>query len=471
MKTKSSFGIIVGTRGVFNPKLAEEGRNALVNKLESLGYGVVIPPKDLTNAGAVETTAEGVKYARFFQQRREELDGIIVSLPNFGDELGIVNALSEASLDIPVLVQAEDDDTDKTGIAQRRDAFCGKISVCNNLRQYGIPFSDTTEHTCKVAGEEFTRDIDRFARICRVARGLKHARIGQIGTRPGPFQTVRVSEKLLQGSGITVVPVDFSEILIPAQRRDADSSAVKKKIEEIKAYGKIPSAIPEKNIVKQAALTVQIEEWIAANNIDACAIQCWTSVEENYGCAVCVSMSMMGDALLPSACEADVGGVVSMYALTLASGNASALLDWNNNYGSDRSKCVCTHCSNFPKSFVANPIEISNLDVLGSSLGYENSFGAVKGKVAAGPMTYFRMDSDDARGELRAYLGEGDFTDDPFPMDGGIAVCRVNNLRTLLSHICSEGFEHHVGMTRGHWSSTVMEAVTKYLGWNVYFHS
>ena len=160
-----------------------------------------------------------------------------------------------------------------------------------------------------------------------------------------------------------------------------------------------------------------------------------------------------------------------MYTLLLASGNIPALLDWNNNYGSERDKCVCTHCSNYPRSFVGNEIEISKLDVLGTVLDREKCFGAIKGKVAPGPMSFFRISTDDTQGRITSYLGEGQFTDDPFGMDGGIAVCKVERLRVLLAYLCQHGFEHHVGMVRGYYADVIHEAVTKYLKWDVYYHN
>jgi L-fucose isomerase-like protein len=159
-----------------------------------------------------------------------------------------------------------------------------------------------------------------------------------------------------------------------------------------------------------------------------------------------------------------------MYALLLASGEVPGFLDWNNNYADEADKCVCTHCSNFPKSFMGNSVEISELDILGESLGRENCFGAVKGHVAAGPMTYFRISTDDRRGKIKGYLGEGHFTDDPFDMDGGIAVCKVPRLRRLLAYMCQNGFEHHVAMTRTHRADVLNEAISKYLGWDLYYH-
>jgi L-fucose isomerase-like protein len=469
-KQKLTFGVIVGTRNIFNFKLAQEGRKQIIAELEKQGFGIVILPVEATPTGAIETINDARKCADLFSQNRNIIEGIIITLPNFSDELGIVNTLKYAELRVPILVQAEDDDNDKVDVKSRRDSFCGKLSVCNNFYQYGIPYTDTTYHTCKLNSDVFRDDLKRFAAICRVVGGLKHARIGAIGARPGAFQTMRASEKLLQASGITVVPVDMSEILSAAQRMDNQASSVKAKLLEIKEYGRIPSGIQEIKIATQAKFGLAIEKWIAENDIDAAAIQCWESVQKNYGCATCLSMSMLGEKLLPCACEVDIAGVISMYMLALAAGTPSALLDWNNNFGNDRNMCVCTHCSNYPKSFFQNDIEISSLDVLGTTLGQENCFGAVKGKVKAGSMTYFRISTDDTSGNIKSYLGEGEFTDDAYGMDGGIAVTRIPELQKLMKYLCKEGFEHHVAMVRGNVADVLKEANT-YMDWDLYRHS
>jgi L-fucose isomerase-like protein len=465
-----TFGVIVGTRGFFNPKLAQEGRAQLETQLRKLGYHHVILPAEATEHGAVETLAHAQKCAKLFQNRREDIDGVLVILPNFGDELGVVQTLDLAKLPVPVLVQACHDRLDAVDVSGRRDAFCGKISVCNNLYQYGIPFTDTTEHTCDIGSDEFARDLDFFARVCRVVRGLRTARIGAIGARPAAFQTVRYSEKLLQKSGITVVPVDMSDIFARARAFDDQADSVRQKLCEIRAYGTVPSDIPQEHILRQARLSVAIDQWMAENECDASAVQCWTSVQQNYGCAACLSMSLMGEHRMPSACEVDVAGAVSMYALLLASGNIPGFLDWNNNYAREPDKCVCTHCSNFPRSFMGRDIEISPLDLLGETLGRDRCFGAIKGHVAPGEMTFFRISTDDSAGKIKAYVGEGRFTDDPFGMDGGIAVCEVVRLRKLLAHICRNGFEHHVAMTRTRCAAVLNEAASRYLGWDLYRH-
>jgi L-fucose isomerase-like protein len=248
-----------------------------------------------------------------------------------------------------------------------------------------------------------------------------------------------------------------------------NSAAVKEKVDEIQEYGKC-NILHKGQISKQAMFGMAVEEWIETNDIDISALQCWESIEKNYGCAACVTMSMMGEKLMPSACEVDIAGTIGMYALALASERPSALLDWNNNFAEDRNKVVCTHCSNYPKSFFENEIEIGSLDILGTVLGQEDTFGAVKGKVAAGNMTYFRISTDDPKGIIKSYLGEGKITDDPYGMDGGIAICEIPNLQNLMKYMTKNGFEHHVGMVRGNVADILEEAIGNYLGWDIYHH-
>ena len=470
-KERMCFGIIIGTRAYFNSELAKDVRKQLLRTLADEGYDYVILPEDATPTGSssIETREDGLKCAELFRQNRDRIDGIIVSLPNFGFEIGIINAISVADLNVPILVQACDDENDKVDLDSRRDAFCGKISVCNNLYQYGIPFTDTTLHTYSIYSELLAKDINKFAGICRVVNGLRHARVGAIGARPAGFQTVRASEKLLQKSGITVVPVDLSEILGAARKIEDTDVELLKKLEEIKCYAVVPKEYSDK-LVLQAKFGVAVERWIEANQIDAVAVQCWDSLEQNYGCAACVTMSMLGEKLLPAACEVDIAGAVSMYALTLAAQGQSALLDWNNNFAEDRNKCVCTHCGNFPKSFVRNDLKLGTLGVLGRTLGKVNTFGAVYGKVTKGDFTLFRISTDDTKGVIKAYLGTGEITDDPYGMDGCIAVTKVDNLQILMKHICKNGFEHHVAMVRNDVKDILNEAIEGYLGWNLYVH-
>ena len=299
-------------------------------------------------------------------------------------------------------------------------------------------------------------------------KGLKNARLGAVGARQSDFNTVRFSEKLLQASGISVTTIDNSEVFGKASRLADDDSRVETKLESIEAYIST-DGIPKSSLLKMAKLGIVLEDWMAEHDLHATAVQCWTSIQQNYGINACGLMSMMSENLLPSACEVDITGVASMYALQLASGKPSALIDWNNNYGNDPNKCVLFHCSNWAKSFFEES-KMAHADVLATTLGVENTYGAVAGRVPSGPMSYARISTDDVNGVIHTYVGDGVFTDDKLNTFGGRAVVEVPELQKLLSHICLNGFEHNAAMNPAHTASVLKDAFGTYLGWQVYSH-
>jgi L-fucose isomerase-like protein len=466
---KMCLGVIIGNRDFFPDHLVTEARREILDLFDKLRIDAVLVGENATKLGSVETYAHAKTSAELFKTNRDRIDGILVVLPNFGDEKGVAETIKLSGLNVPILVQAYPDDLDSFNVANRRDAFCGKISVCNNLRQYGFPFSLTTEHTSAPTSDLFKQDLQKFLGVCRVVKGLRNARLGAIGARPSAFNTVRYSEKLLQAYGISVTTVDLSEILGEAFKLKDDDRKVKDKLAEIDAYAR-HDTVPSQSMLRMAKLGIVISNWMADNDLIASALQCWNSVQKNYGVNVCTLMSMMSNQLMPSACETDITGVVSMYALQLASESPGALVDWNNNYGGDANKCVLFHCGNWAKSFIPD-IEIKTAPILGTTLGEENTYGAMDGRASAGPMTFARVSTDDTGGVIRAYSGEGLLTEDPLDTFGHRAVAEVAGLQQLLRYICRNGFEHHVAMTMGHVAEILDESFSNYMGWESYYHT
>jgi L-fucose isomerase-like protein len=468
-RQKITMGLIVGNRGFFPDHLAKSGREEMLQVLRNAGIDVVALDPEQSKYGAVETHEEAKRCAELFRSRAEAIDGVIVALPNFGDERAIADTLRLARLNVPVLVQATPDTPGKMGITHRRDSFCGKMSACNNLKQYGIPYSLTTLHTETPQSAEFARDLEWFAAVCRVVKGLRNLRIGAIGARPTAFNTVRYSEKLLEASGISVETLDLSEVLGRIGRmKDTDDAAVQK-LQAIEKYVSTPG-IPQAALLKMAKLGAVVDQWMTATDVQISAVQCWTSLEENLGIVPCTLMSMMSDSLLSSACEVDVCGVLGMHALQLASETPSALLDWNNNYGSDPNKAVCFHCSNLPKHFFAD-VRMDFQEIIAGTVGKENTFGTCVGRVKAGAMCFARFSTDDTTGQIRGYSGSGRFTDDPLETFGGAGVVEIPGLQKLLHYICENGFEHHVAANFSSVAPAVHEAASRYLRWEMYAHA
>lgn len=466
--TKTTFGVLTGNRGFFPAALARDGREEMLRVLDRDGYGTVCLGPNDTPSGVVETLAHARQCADLFKKHRDEIDGIVVTLPNFGDEKAVANTLRIANLDVPVLIHAFPDEPSKMLMGGRRDSFCGKISACNNLWQYGIPFTLTRQHTIAPSSDSFKQDLAMFAATCRIVKGLKNARVGVLGARPAAFNTVRFSEKLMEHAGISVEVIDLSEVMGRISRLKDDAPEVKAKLDGIHSYVQT-RGIPPASLVKMAKFGAVVDEWMKANELVGTSVQCWTAMEEFFGVVPCTLMSMMSNNLLPSACETDMIGMVAMYILQLAAGEPSAIVDWNNNYGEDPDKAVIFHCSNLPKHFFED-FKMDFQEIIATSVGKESTFGTVVGKLKSGPLTYLRVSTDDLHGRMRAYTGEGEITSDKLESFGGYGVVRIPAMQLLMHHICHNGFEHHVSVNRSYYARAVVEALENYKGWEVYHH-
>jgi len=465
---KIGIGVVVGNRSFFPDHLCKKGRDEILKFLKKKGLEVIALSEKDTKFGTVETWHDAKKCAELFKKNRERISGIIVTLPNFGDERAVTDTLKLSQLDVPVLIHAFPDEIDKMKVSDRRDSFCGKISVCNNLYQYGIKFTLTTYHTESVESESFKKDIDDFISICRVIKGLKNLKLGAIGARPSAFKTVRYSEKILERYGISVDTIDLSEILAGADKLKENDKRVKEEFEKIKNYTDT-SSISNQSIIKMAKLKVVVEDWIKENDIKAIAFQCWTSIEENFGIVPCTVLSYFSNSLVPSACEVDVTGALSMYILQLSSGKPSAIVDWNNNYKDEENKCIFFHCSNFPVSILEES-KIVSQEIIKSCVGEENAYGAIFGKINSSPFTFLRLSTDDINGKIKGYTGEGEITEEKVDTFGGYGVAKIENLQSLLKFICENGFEHHTCINLSKKAKVIKESLGKYKEWEIYYH-
>lgn len=457
-------GVMIGNRGFFSDALCKDARKEILDVLKNKGVEPVILPADEGVYGSVGSREAAKKCAALFKENREDIKGVIVSLPNFGDEKAISEALYMSDLDVPVLIQAFPDKSNKLDYDHRRDSFCGKISVCNVLRQYGIKFSLTDQHNVEITSDEFEKDLQRFIGVCRVVDKLKGARIGIIGPRPADFKTVRYSEKILQKYQISVEPVGLLDIL-----EDIDDTIINNNFERITSY--LPrEGVPEHSLKEMAGFLGVVEKWVKENELDAIAIQCWDAIQQALGINPCSVMSLLSNNGLPAACETDVMGVISMLALQSAADSPSALVDWNNNYDDNPDKFIVFHCGNYAKDMYSS-CTMSYAEILGSTLGNENTYGAIKGQLKSGKITFARLTTDDVNGKIKGLLAEGNVVNDNLEVVGSWGAVELPGLQKLMQHICLNGFEHHVAINLSSVSDILYEAFTKYMDWEVYKHN
>jgi L-fucose isomerase-like protein len=461
---KSRFALFFGNRGFFPASLQSEARRELGEVLRKLGYETLALEPEATRHGAVETPREGERYANFLQRHRGEYDGVILCLPNFGDETGAVAALKEAG--VPILVQAYPDTLDRMAPDLRRDAFCGKLSIMDVFCQYGVRFTALKPHTVHPRSERFAANIDVFDRLCRVVQGLKNLTVGAIGARTTAFKTVRIDELALQRHGITVETFDLSDVFARMRSLPAGEPRLKDKAERLKRFTRW-DGVPAEALDNLARMGVVLDALIEEHRLDAVAVRCWMEIQQELGISPCVLLGEMNDRGAVAACELDVGNAVAMAGLALASGEAPACLDWNNNYGEDEDKCILFHCGPVPQSLMAGAGRVTDHAILSTSLGPGRAYGCNVGRIRAMDFTFASLLSE--AGALRAYTGQGRFTEDPIPEDffGCAGVAQIAGLQDALLAIGAHGFRHHVSVTPGRVQEPLVEAMGKYLGYQV----
>jgi L-fucose isomerase-like protein len=461
-----TLGFIPANRAAFSDALAFQMRNQAIAAMEQAGIRVVAPAPEQTKAGCVENRREAEVCAAVFRQH--DVQGIVIGAVNFGDEQSAAWTVRQAHLDVPVLIFGCQEEEVLTRNTPRRDAFCGLLSIGEALRQIGVRYSVASRPICFPRDASFAADLDWFVRVCRVVNGIRRARYGQIGTRPDAFWTCRCDEKQLQRLGPTTVVVDLSEAIAGANAiADADPE-VAATVQAIQGYADASAARPE-SLLRTAKLEVFLRRWKQANAVDALALQCWISIQHNYGVCTCITMARLGDEGVPTACESDVLGAMSMHACMLASGSAAALADWNNLHNEDEDLANLWHCGVFPASFTSQRARMAVHEIMATSGAAkpEQAFGTLELVADPAPLTLCRV-TQDGGGSWKAMLAQGAIESNRAETFGGYGWCRIPHLQRLYRDVLLRHFPHHVAITKTHVGNVLWEALGNYLGMDMY---
>ena len=461
---KTTFAVFFGNRGFFPASLIAGARKEMTQRLKKLGHKTLMMDAAASRHGAVETPAEGRKFARFLRDHHGEYGGVILCLPNFGDETGAIAALKDAGA--PILIQAYPDDLDKMAPAKRRDAFCGKFSIMDVFCQSGLKFTALKPHTVKPSSRRFAGNIDYFDRVCRVVNAMRGLVVGAIGARTTAFKTVRIDELALQRHDITMETLDLSDVFARMKAVRMSNKQARAKTLRLRRYTSW-RGVPEEAFEKLVRLGVAVDEVIEEYGMDAVAIRCWIEMQQQLGISPCVLLSELNDRGIPTACEVDVGNAVTMAAMRAASGRVTTCLDWNNNYGDVDNKCILFHCGPVPQSMMTGKGRVVDHAILANAVGPGRSYGPNVGRIAPTPFTFGSMLTAD--GKLEFYLGRGRFTRDRIPKDffGCAGVAQITNLQDVLQAIGYMGHRHHTSVTPGLVAAPLQEAFEKYLSYEV----
>jgi L-fucose isomerase-like protein len=464
MGGKLRLGFVPANRRYFSIELASKMRGETLRAMEKLGIEAVVPDESLTEAGCVKNRDEGRKCGERF--RGVGVDGVVIGAMNFGDEQGCVTAVQASGANVPILIFGCQEETPLRLGLPRRDALCGLLSIAEALRQTGVRYTIARKPICFPSDDSFLADLDHFARVCRVVKGIRGSRIGQIGTRPEAFWTCRYDEKMLQKIGVTAVPKDLSEVLGTAGRVSDDDPSVKDTLQSIRDCADTSEISPE-ILLKIAKFERALRDLIEQAELDALAVQCWNSLQLNYGIVACAVLARLGDLGIPAACEADVLGALSMYALQLASDSPAALLDWNNLHNDDPELVNLWHCGVYPPSFGREKPKMAVQGIMSKHIGADRSTGVLELQVKEGPATLCRV-TQGTEGDWKVFVGQGCFEDNPSVTFGAGGWCRIPGFERIYRDILLDSFPHHIAVTRAHVGNVLYEVFGNYFGMKVY---
>lgn len=460
---KQCFALYFGNRGFFPESLIGSARDEVSAAVSAAGYDYIMAPADMTRYGAVETRQEGWAYAEWLASHRGRYDGVILSLPNFGDENGAIAALEDCG--VPILIQAYPDEIGKMDFEHRRDSFCGKFSIEDVFHQYRLPYTVLEPHTVHPADPKFTENLNEFAAVCRVVKGMKRFSIGALGARTTKFKTVRYDEITLQRYGISVETFDLSDLFTRVSRYADDDAKVLAAKKRLTAYTRC-DAVPADKMTALAKVSAVIDDYIAEYRLDCITLRCWEEMQTVLGISNCVLLSELNDRGIVASCEIDLCSAINMYSMQLASGQPTACLDWNNNWGDEPDKVILFHCGSTAQSLMTGKGRVTDHKMFAKGCP-GCGWGANEGRIRAFDMTYSNCKTED--GKLTFYVGEGRFTDDVIEPEffgcGGVA--EIKGLQKKLITLGRSGFRHHTAVGVGHLESILREAFTVYLGYDV----
>jgi L-fucose isomerase-like protein len=458
-------GFVPANRRYFSTEMASRTRSETIAALRKLAIEVVVPDESLTEAGCVKNREEGRKCAELF--RREGVDGIVVGAMNFGDEQGVGITVRTARLEVPILLFGGQEEEVLTRATPRRDSFCGLISIAEALRQIDVKYTVAQRPICFPTDASFAEELQRFAAVCRLVKGIRNARYGLVGTRPEAFWTCRTDEVALQQFGPTTVTLDLSEALAAMREMSADDPDVRQNLTELKATTDVSAIGDEDALVRLCVLETFLRHFAEGNALNAIAVQCWSALQQEWGTCACTPLSRLSNSGLPAACEADVLGAASMHALQIASGTPAGLADWNNLHNEDDDLVNIWHCSAFAGCFAGETPRLCRNEILGQNFGYERVAGTLEFRMKPQPVTLFRLSHDPKTGFCTC-VAHGQVEDDPAETFGAYGWCRIPGLLPFYRNVILRHFPHHVAFTAGRVGAALEEAFGNYLGTQVF---
>jgi len=404
----------------------------------------------LTPNGMVATLEQGDAVAEYFQ--RQGVDGLILCPLDFGDERSAVKVAER--LGVPVLLYAtkEPPAPRNAALSRSSDSYCGNLSMASGLYRRKIPF--------QFAGlffpsePELQQAVQDFVRAVAVVKGLRGARIGQVGLRPQAFETVAYDEvAMIRKFGQNVIHAELSEISDRAQRYADDDPGVRAVLAEIQGGAPVIT-VGGAHLLRAAKFELALSDFFQANRLSAMAVQCWPAILRLMKISVCALYGRLTGKGMLTACETDVLGALSMLVNYRAALDAVVphFVDWTIQHRDDPNRLLAWHCGNAPVALANDPGAValrSRKNMTGELPVPEEDeqAGLYQFQLKPGPVTFCRLvEYDD---QWKMLITGGEIVPSDETLAGTWSWVAVRDHARLYRTLVEEGFIHHASMIHG----------------------
>lgn len=438
-------GILPLGRATFDVPYAFEKLTAMLDALNATGNTIVGPNELLFDADQTNAAIE--------QLKSEEIDQLLLLQVTFTDASMTVEAAN--TFDVPLSIWAVPEP--RIGGRLRLNAFCGLNLASHALGLNGRKFlwlyQDPENNPLadlhalfdgkRISGRLTSKPSTEFASAegAEIAKTINGKRIARIGERPTGFDTCDYSKDELKAlAGVFVDELLLDDLFETASGVSSENTADVMQIASATLNGL--KDVDQDELDKSLRLKVAMDEIRQNGGYDAFAIRCWPETFTEYGGAICGPASMMGEARVPCACEADVYGALTQLVLQEVAQAPVFLTDLVDMDVEDNTGVVW-HCGQAPISMRDPSHQATATIHTNRKMPLLYEFPLREGRV-----TFVRISQ--AFGEPKMILAGGQMLKRPMAFTGTSGVVRFDNdAKQTLENVMSSGLEHHLALAYG----------------------